>query len=499
MVVALSFAIAWPGCAGEPDEGRPASEAGQTAARAQAATVPGKGAPDTLDVASWNIEFLGDSSNGPSNETLQRANARDILAGADMDVWGLAEIVSTSGFNALKAQLPGYGGFLANDPLVLGGSASYGSSEQKVGLLFKTSVVSVVSARIILADHDFDFAGRPPLQTTLRVTLNGVTEDVTVIVLHAKCCSDSQSLQRRRNAANALKGYLDSTFPSGKVWVIGDFNDDLDASITPGNASPYAPFVNDPADYRFSTEALTDAGVSSTVDFDEMIDHHLTTADSHALYLDGSAEVYRVDEFIANYGSTTSDHFPVLSRYTWGGGGGGNAGGGGGGGGGASGGGGGGGTAEVIINEIGANELGSSTAGEFVELVNVGTAAAALDGWTLADGSSTRHAFAAGTTLAAGRAIVVFGGASGVPGDVTNAIVASSGGLSLANGGDSVTLRDDAGATRDSFSYPSSLATRDGVSMNRNPDGSANAPFVAHDGLSSLPRSPGERASGAAF
>lgn len=81
-------------------------------------TVPGKGAPDTLDVASWNIEFLGDSSNGPSNESLQRANARDILAGADMDVWGLAEIVSTSGFNALKAQLPGYGGFLANDPLV---------------------------------------------------------------------------------------------------------------------------------------------------------------------------------------------------------------------------------------------------------------------------------------------------------------------------------------------------------------------------------------------
>ncbi len=322
MAVGLWFALAWPGCAGEPADGRGADEGEPPAARSQAIVVPAKGAPDTFDVASWNVEFFGDTGSGPTNDTLQRANTRDVIAGADMDIWGLAEIVSTSGFNALKAQLPGYAGFLANDPLVLGGSASYGSSEQKVGLLFKTSVASVVGARVILAERDFDFAGRPPLQVTLRVTLNGTTEDVVVIVLHAKCCSDGASLQRRRNAAGALKGYLDSASPAGKVWVIGDFNDDLDASITPGNASPYAAFVNDPNDYRFATQALTDAGVSSTVEFPEMIDHHLNTNESHALYLGGSAEVYRVDEFIANYGTTTSDHFPVLSRYTWGQGGG---------------------------------------------------------------------------------------------------------------------------------------------------------------------------------
>jgi hypothetical protein len=28
-------------------------------------------------------------------------------------------------------------------------------------------------------------------------------------------------------------------------------------------------------------------------------------------------EAYRVDQYISNYSSTTSDHFPVLSRYNW--------------------------------------------------------------------------------------------------------------------------------------------------------------------------------------
>jgi hypothetical protein len=120
---------------------------------------------------------------------------------------------------------------------------------------------------VILTGNDFDFAGRPPMQVTLRVTLNGATEDIIVIVMHPKCCSDTASWQRRVNAASALKAYLDSTFPTQKVWVIGDFNDDVDTSIAPGHASPYANFVGDSARYKFPTKALSDAGVASTVDF----------------------------------------------------------------------------------------------------------------------------------------------------------------------------------------------------------------------------------------
>ena len=65
--------------------------------------VPGKGTDTTLDIASWNIEWFGDPSNGPTNEALQLQNARAVIAGADMDIWGVAEIVSLTQWNNLKA------------------------------------------------------------------------------------------------------------------------------------------------------------------------------------------------------------------------------------------------------------------------------------------------------------------------------------------------------------------------------------------------------------
>lgn len=460
-------------------------EAGEyVAERAFAVTIPSKGTAATLDIASWNLEWFGDSGNGPSNETLQLSNARDVISGADMDIWGFAEIVSQTQWNSLESQLPGYTGFMAKESNVINGAAYYSDfngTEQNVAILYKSSVATVQDARIILTANDYDFGGRPPMQVTLRVTLNEVSEDIVVIVQHPKCCSDTTSWQRRVNASNALKAYLDATFPSQKVWVIGDFNDDVDTSITPSHASPYANFVNDSARYTFPSKALSDAGIASTVDYPDTIDHHLNTNESNALYVPGSVEVYRVDQYISSYGTTTSDHFPVLSRYQW------------------NGSGGGGSPTDVIINEIGANEPGSNTAGEFVELLNVGSTAVDLGGWTLSDATAVRHAFAAGTTLNPGKAIAVFGGSSAIPAGLTNAVAASTGQLNLSNSGDSVTLKDSSGASVDGFSYPSSLSNTDGVSMNLNPDGSAAGTFVKHTTISSLSSSPGTRASGASF
>jgi hypothetical protein len=155
--------------------------------------------------------------------------------------------------------------------------------------------------------------------------------------------------------------------------------------------------------------------------------------------------------------------------------------------------------AQVIINEILANEPGSSTAGEFVELVNVGGSSINIGGWTLWDATSARHTFAAGTTLAPGKAIVVFGGASGIPAGLSNAVAASTGTLNLANTTDTVAVKNAAGASINSFTYSSALASADGVSMNRGPDTNAGAGFVLHNSLSSLAASAGKRANGTAY
>jgi PA domain-containing protein/lamin tail-like protein len=153
----------------------------------------------------------------------------------------------------------------------------------------------------------------------------------------------------------------------------------------------------------------------------------------------------------------------------------------------------------VVLNEILANEPGSATAGEFVELVNLGDGTADLSGWTLSDSVSIRHTFAAGTRLAAHRALVVFGGASGIPAGLGNAIAASTGTLALGNTGDVVALRTASAVTIAVVTYGSDLAARDGVSMNLSPEGTDSGTYVLHTLLSAALASPGVRSSGAAW
>ncbi|WP_240487186.1 lamin tail domain-containing protein [Hyalangium minutum] len=163
--------------------------------------------------------------------------------------------------------------------------------------------------------------------------------------------------------------------------------------------------------------------------------------------------------------------------------------------------GGGGGSGTVFINEVLINEPGSDVNGEFVELVNPGSTAVSLAGWTVSDAAGLRHTFASGTSLGAGKAIVIFGGASAIPAGLTNAVAASTGSLNLSNSTETVTVKNASGTTVDTVSFSSSLTGTDGVSANRSPDASSTSTtFVLHTTLvSSRTSSPGVRASGSAF
>ncbi|MFG3040694.1 lamin tail domain-containing protein [Streptomyces sp. NPDC048330] len=448
-----------------------------------AASVPSQGSPTQLDVGNWNVEWFGAPDFGPTDEALQQQNVRDVMAGADMDVWGLSEVVSTSAFDTLVAGMPGYTGVVANDPIVTNGAQYYsdfGDTEQKVALVWRADMATLVSAKVILTGQNSNFAGRPPVEFTLRGTFDGVTRDLVFIVLHAKAGSTQEAWNLRNPASQALKSYLDTTYPTQNVFVVGDWNDDVDTSITSQKASPYANFVNDVARYTFPTRALSLAGVASTTSYPDFIDHQLTTDEVQAKYVAGSATAFQPQPYVPNYATTTSDHYPVLARYDF------------------VIGGGGGGTAGVVINEVLANEPGSSTDGEAVEIVNTGGTAVSIAGWTVRDASAVRHTFAAGTTLQPGKAITVFGAGSAIPGGIV-AVAATTGGLNLSNSGDQVILRDSAGTTVQSMTYTSSQANSDGVSLNRSPDGTATGSWVKHDTISTLTRSPGRRADGTVY
>jgi len=179
---------------------------------------------------------------------------------------------------------------------------------------------------------------------------------------------------------------------------------------------------------------------------------------------------------------------------------------------------------DIVINELladppdglngDANHDGvrDTSADEFVELVNSTTHDIDLSGYQLQSRSLTatndtlRHRFAQGTTLFAGTAIVVFGGGSPNASDPifggSQVVKASSGGLSLVNGGGVVTLRKPNGEIVTSIAYGASLNLRgdQNQSLTRAPD--ITGDFTLHStapGSNKTLFSPGNRLDGLPF
>jgi hypothetical protein len=278
-------------------------------------------------LANWNVEWFGDPGNGPTNEAVQQANVRAIMSDAGYEIWALQEVVSVPAFNALVAGLPGYEGIIASDSSRVAGTSSCGSGsslcyfngEQQLAVVYRADVVSPVSARLILTTTEHSFAGRPPLRVDF-VLDGGAGERLTVITLHMKAQADPEDWERRRDAGGLMESYLRANFDGGsRVAVIGDWNDDVDVSIVNGQPTPYANFNADPVSFAFLTAPLSDAGIRSTVSNPGFIDHQLAMRGLFPWYVPGSAQRVPFTTWIPGAGTSTSDHYPIVSRFNLGG------------------------------------------------------------------------------------------------------------------------------------------------------------------------------------
>ncbi|WP_342377312.1 putative Ig domain-containing protein [Myxococcus stipitatus] len=272
-------------------------------------------------VGHWNIEWFGADSNGPPDGP-QLAHARDILNASGANVWGLVEMVDNADFDTLKSQLGAYQGFLANDPAYVSNTGTwYSSNEQKPGILYDSSL-TLEGASLILTEHASLFAGRPPLRVDFTTTIHGAATPLVVIVLHMKAFDDETSYNRRRDASLELKKYLD-TMPSTHVFVIGDWNDDVDRSISRVGGvyrpTPYENFLSDALHYTFITRALSERGEPTTTGYPDAIDHTLASDELAADYVSDSVRTLRPDLELPDYADAVSDHYPVISRYDFGG------------------------------------------------------------------------------------------------------------------------------------------------------------------------------------
>ncbi len=290
----------------------------------------------TLKVVNWNLEWFGSTASGlgPTNKNLQQQNVQQVLTALNADLYALVEIVDTLRFKNVAEALPGNYGYVVND---------YGSyaddvndpdyaGAQKLGFIYNKDVIKKISTRGILRNSSGNAfnswaSGRYPFLMQAEVTLNGATSIVDFIVIHAKANTGNtadkiESYDRRKAGADELKDSLDAMFPNSKIIILGDMNDDFDKTITtevaPNTVSSYSSFLNDAANYHPVTLPLSLSGNSSTVSFPDMIDHVITSSELNIAYVPNSAKVYRdVLTLISSYASTTSDHFPIITKYDW--------------------------------------------------------------------------------------------------------------------------------------------------------------------------------------
>jgi hypothetical protein len=291
----------------------------------------------TLDVASFNLEWLGSTSNGPRNsgsgDATQIANAITALKALDADIYCIPEVVSETALQGIVDGLSAAGGLNTPFTKVCPASTcgSYGGAgNQKVCFIYKNSVFSNVTTTCMnesFGQTSNDWAsGRFPFMLSADVTVNSVMRPMKFIGIHAKAGDTQADFTRRKAASDALHTWLDANNATDRIVIMGDLNDDLDESITrtvAGTAfepTSYSAFTGAPTKYTATTLMLSQKGFSSTLGFDNVIDHIIVSNEVTPALIANTQYAYSPDVITTANGNfdwlnTLSDHVPVVARF----------------------------------------------------------------------------------------------------------------------------------------------------------------------------------------
>ena len=285
----------------------------------------------TLDVVSWNMEWFGYPSSGPTNEDLQEANAKKILRYLNADLYGMVEVVDSMRFRRLVDSLGNnvYGFFIS--PFCSNNTTGTGNgwlSGQKLGFIYRKSIFSNIRTRGLLRSSSSAYtnwaSGRFPYMFSATATINSVSKDINFIVIHGKAGSTASDYDRRKAGAQELKDTLDAQFANTINIIIGDYNDALNTTISTGSGpeSSFQPIIADSTDadhYKSITLPLGVAGQSSMINFPNVVDNHVISNELTPFYVLNSAKVRNdVTAVVPDYISAhnTSDHYPVFSQFS---------------------------------------------------------------------------------------------------------------------------------------------------------------------------------------
>jgi hypothetical protein len=288
----------------------------------------------TFDLVTWNTNWLGNKSNGPTNEPLQQANFKRVLDSLQADIFVFEEVSNQQFYRDFVAQYTNYKGFCSST-FSLGG---VGDDAQRVCFLYKKGVVDSISARPLLKNATtlpnypsdparFWASGRLPFMFTADVNIDGVKKRVNIVGLHARANTSASTntlaerelqYSQRRYDVEVLKDSLDKYYANDNLFIVGDYNDDVDETvsvITSTKESSYRKYMDDAKNYQVITKALSDNGYRSYLSQNNVIDHIMVSNELSNTYLQNSVNVELPFMYLANYITTTSDHIPVLARF----------------------------------------------------------------------------------------------------------------------------------------------------------------------------------------
>lgn len=293
---------------------------------------------NTLEVVNWNMEWFGSTSLGPTNDNQQEQNVKTILQSIGADIYGVVEVVDEARLANVVSQMPGYSYVICNYGSHTNTNESGFtplSEAQKEAFIYKTALFSNITTGPLLSQginstadlsnpaYNYFASGRFPYMMKADVTLNGITQTIRFILIHAKANTSPTltAYNRRKSGSDTLHYTLNNLYPNDKIVLLGDFNDDLDVTITDGitpNTTSYVAFTTDNTNFYSPTLPLSLAGKKSTVSYNDVIDHVVISKEMQCFYMTATANILTdVTSLVSNYGSTTTDHYPVFSRYSF--------------------------------------------------------------------------------------------------------------------------------------------------------------------------------------
>ena len=269
------------------------------------------GESQTLEVVTWNIENFPKTSD--PNDAID--GVVGVILGLDADVYGVQEITSASAFQDVIDRLNAADSLNSYDGRLNTPNACTG--RQLTGVIFKSNLVSIISAGPILQDGCDIFAGRPPFEAYLRATHNRQTFDFYLIVVHLKAFDGVSERARRTEAIRRIHNYVEDRTAGGgdpDVIVVGDWNDELD---DPDSLNVFSAFLNDGADFSFLTEQFAGSSTEYSYiggSFRSLIDHILISSSISGTYPAVSTAILKPDLTFSSYPSVVSDHRPVGAK-----------------------------------------------------------------------------------------------------------------------------------------------------------------------------------------